>query len=73
MKTVLTSFFCIAIALFLLFALPAKGEEQVYDGVLRLHILAASDATEDQNVKVAVRDALLAFTEKEMLAYIFLV
>lgn len=69
MKTVLTSFFCIAIALFLLFALPAKGEEQVYDGVLRLHILAASDATEDQNVKVAVRDALLAFTEKEMLCF----
>ena len=69
MKTVITSFFCVAIAIFLLFALPSQGEEQVYDGVLRLHILAASDSTEDQNTKVAVRDALLAFTQEEMLCF----
>lgn len=69
MKTVITSFFCVAIALFLLFALPSHGEEQVYDGVLRLHILAASDSTEDQNAKVAVRDALLSFTQDEMLCF----
>ncbi|MBO7171185.1 MAG: stage II sporulation protein R [Clostridia bacterium] len=69
MKTVITSFLCVALSLFLFFALPAHGEEQVYTGVLRLHILAASDSTEDQNAKVAVRDALLSFTEAEMLCF----
>ena len=69
MKTVMTSFLGVALSLFLLLALPANGEEQVYSGVLRLHILAASDSTEDQNAKVAVRDALLAFTEAEMLCF----
>lgn len=32
-------------------------------GVLRLHILAASDSASDQADKLAVRDALLAYTE----------
>ena len=69
MKTVVTSFLCVAIALFLLLALPTAGEEQVYDSVLRLHILACSDSTEDQNAKIAVRDALLSLTGEEMLAF----
>lgn len=69
MKTVITSFFCVAIALFLFLALPTAGEEQVYDSVLRLHVLANSDSTDDQNAKIAVRDALLSLTGKEMLAF----
>ncbi len=69
MKTVITSFFCVALALFLFLALPTAGEEQVYDSVLRLHVLANSDSTDDQNAKIAVRDALLSLTGKEMLAF----
>ena len=44
----------------LLAILPIRGEEQVYEQVVRLHILAASDSSEDQGEKIAVRDAILA-------------
>ena len=35
----------------------------VYDGVIRLHVLASSDSDEDQAIKLKVRDAILADTE----------
>ena len=73
MKTVLTSFFCVALALFLFLVLPVAGEEQVYEEVLRLHVLADSDSSDDQNAKIAVRDAILALTEGEMLCFSSLV
>lgn len=41
-------------------ALPVRGEEAVYDGVVRLHVLANSDSDADQAVKLKVRDAVLA-------------
>ena len=40
-------------------ALPVRGEEGIYDSVIRLHVLAASDSEEDQALKLAVRDAIL--------------
>ena len=40
--------------------LPVKGEEKIYDDVLRLHVIAASDSDEDQALKIKVRDAVLA-------------
>ena len=40
--------------------LPVHGEEAIYDNVLRLHVLANSDSEEDQALKLAVRDAILA-------------
>lgn len=40
-------------------AVFAKGCEQLYDGVLRLHILANSDSDEDQALKLKVRDRVL--------------
>ena len=40
-------------------AVFAKGCEQLYDGVLRLHILANSDKEEDQALKLKVRDRVL--------------
>lgn len=40
--------------------LPVHGEEEIYDNVLRLHVLANSDSEEDQALKLAVRDAILA-------------
>lgn len=51
----------LAILLFLgLF--PVHGEEQVYDTVVRLHVLANSDSEEDQARKLRVRDAVLELT-----------
>lgn len=40
-------------------AVPAK-EAEIYDTVIRLHVLANSDGEEDQAVKLLVRDAILA-------------
>ena len=40
--------------------LPIHGEAAIYDSVIRLHVLANSDSEEDQALKLAVRDALLA-------------
>ena len=39
--------------------LPIHGEAEVYDTVLRLHVLANSDTEEDQALKLKVRDAVL--------------
>lgn len=44
--------------------LPVHGEEAVYDSVIRLHVLANSDSEEDQALKLQVRDAVLAETQK---------
>ena len=37
-----------------------SGEGQIYDSVIRLHVLAQSDSEEDQRIKLAVRDAIVA-------------
>jgi stage II sporulation protein R len=66
MKTVVFSFLTFALALFIAFALPTAGEEAVYENVLRLHVVAASDEAADQAAKIAVRDAVLGVTGEEM-------
>ena len=38
--------------------LPIHGETEIYDTVVRLHVLANSDSEEDQALKLTVRDAL---------------
>lgn len=43
----------------LLSLLPIHGEAEIYDNVIRLHVLAASDSDEDQAVKLLVRDRVL--------------
>lgn len=40
--------------------LPINGETEIYDNTVRLHIIANSDDEEDQNIKLAVRDAVLS-------------
>ena len=44
-------------------AAPAKTVLRSNEGVLRLHVIAASDSDEDQSVKLAVRDAILPLFE----------
>lgn len=39
--------------------MPVDGEEGIYDSVIRLHVVAASDTAEDQALKLSVRDRLL--------------
>ena len=38
---------------------PVHGETEIYDNVLRLHVIAESDSDEDQALKLKVRDAVL--------------
>ncbi|MBO5938549.1 MAG: stage II sporulation protein R [Clostridia bacterium] len=44
--------------------LPVHGESELYDNVLRLHVIANSDSDEDQALKLKVRDAVLAESEQ---------
>ena len=43
--------------------MPVHGESEIYDSVLRLHVIANSDSDEDQALKLKVRDALLEKSE----------
>ena len=45
-------------------AAPAKTVLTSSEGVLRLHVIAASDSGEDQSAKLAVRDAILPQFER---------
>lgn len=58
-KTVLVML-SLLVATLMLAALPISGEERIYDDVIRLHVLAASDDAADQEKKLLVRDAVLA-------------
>ncbi|MBR7112243.1 MAG: stage II sporulation protein R [Clostridia bacterium] len=58
-------FFLAAMLLIAAFAiLPIHGEGEIYDSVIRLHVLANSDSEEDQALKLAVRDAVLHKTQE---------
>lgn len=41
---------------------PVHGEAEIYDAVVRLHVLANSDSDQDQALKLEVRDAVLEYT-----------
>ena len=43
---------------------PIHGEGEIYDNILRLHVLANSDSEEDQALKLKVRDAVLEVMRK---------
>lgn len=58
-KGVLRVLLTVCILFLLLGILPIHGEEQIYQSVLRLHVLANSDSAEDQALKLQVRDAVL--------------
>lgn len=59
MKTLLSLCISILAATVLLSYLPVHGEEEIYDNVVRLHVIAESDTEEDQAVKLLVRDRVL--------------
>ena len=39
--------------------MPTENDMKIYDDIVRLHIIAASDSEEDQRLKEGVRDAVL--------------
>lgn len=53
--------FCTGVLLLMIIMpfLPVRDEGGVYDSTLRLHVLANSDTTEDQTLKLLVRDAMV--------------
>lgn len=54
----------VCLLILVLSILPVHGESEVYDNVLRLHVIANSDSDEDQALKLKVRDAVLAKSEE---------
>lgn len=50
--SILTAFTVISV-------LPVNGEEKIYTDLIRLHVIANSDTTADQELKLKVRDAVL--------------
>ena len=61
-KRLLTVALVLCGVMLLMSLLPVHGEEEIYDAVVRLHVLANSDSEEDQALKLEVRDALLEVT-----------
>ena len=57
----------VALVLFIACVLEFRAiyadKEILQDSVIRLHVVAASDSQEDQNVKLQVRDAVIAYVE----------
>lgn len=57
-RILICTFVLIAIAFTISF-FPIHGEEEIYDCVLRLHVIANSDSEEDQTLKLHVRDSIM--------------
>ena len=58
-KRILILFLTLALLIGILAVLPVHSESNIYDSVLRLHVIANSDSDEDQALKLLVRDAVL--------------
>jgi len=52
--------------LLLLILSPVAGADDIYDSVIRIHVLANSDSPEDQELKLEVRDALLQYARENL-------
>lgn len=61
-KRLLTVTLALCAALLFIGLFPVHGEAEIYDTVVRLHVLANSDSEEDQALKLKVRDAVLELT-----------
>ena len=66
MRKILPGIISLLLAAVLMAAMPTEADAEIYSDTLRLHILAASDSEEDQALKIAVRDAILAEHSAEL-------
>ena len=60
MKLIFAILLSVAVFFTLQAVIPTKEEMKIYDTTLRLHVIANSDSEEDQELKLKVRDAILA-------------
>lgn len=58
-KRILILILTVTVLIGLLAILPVHNESNIYDNVLRLHVIANSDSEEDQSLKLLVRDSIL--------------
>lgn len=58
-KKILSVMLTLCLIVLLVGILPVHGESEIYNRVLRLHVIANSDSEEDQALKLKVRDAVL--------------
>ncbi len=61
-KLIVPIFFSTLLAI-LLSVFPTAEDMQIYDKVIRLHVLANSDSEKDQSLKLKVRDGILSTVE----------
>lgn len=66
MKTTLAFMLTALLTVLVFAAMPIAGEEEIYTGVVRLHVEAASDSAQDQALKIRVRDAVLTAYGEDM-------
>ena len=66
MKNTLFSILMILVATLFAAVIPTEAEGAVYADTVRLHILAESDSTEDQMLKLMLRDTVLAEFGQEL-------
>ncbi|MBO5306124.1 MAG: stage II sporulation protein R [Clostridia bacterium] len=66
MKKMTVATACILVIFLFLGLLPTHSESELYDKVLRLHVLANSDSEQDQALKLKVRDGILALCEQRL-------
>ena len=58
-KTLLTFLFLVSSLTALLLLIPAEKEASIYENTFRVHIIAASDQSQDQAIKYTLRDKLM--------------
>lgn len=59
MKKLLLPTLCILLSVLVIAAVPTESDAAIYENAVRLHILAPSDSSEDQALKLLVRDEIL--------------
>ena len=62
------SLMCAAFGCGILYTRQARLQQTISDKVLRFHVLANSDSEADQNLKLAVRDAVGSFMQEKLTA-----
>ena len=61
MKKIVSLLVCLSVIFLIVGVLPIHGEQEIYDSVIRLHVVANSDSEEDQELKLCVRDEIIDY------------
>ena len=66
MKNLLAIAVSISLIFIFIALMPIHGESEIYDSVVRLHVVANSDSEEDQALKLKVRDSILSASAEKL-------